>query len=128
MTKWLLDWARQYDLSYLNFGICLTGAFAAIWVTQCMMRVPTSPRWAMAAIYMHRFALLVIAVMFVFTGVTPFMAENAYPWTGDVILRAALVLMLLIWPMSSRARRLYGGDVHENDLSVRGKSSMLSNQ
>ena len=108
VIEWMQSWARLYDLSLINFIICMTGAIACIWLTQCMTPISMSvPTWALVTMLAHRLLLLAIAAGFVLSGFTPYLEPGNYPWSGEILERFAVVVMLLIWPISSRARRLY---------------------
>lgn len=108
MILWLQSWAWTYDLSFVNALVCIFAAFASVWVTQCMVRVPRSPWWAFSSIMLHRLMLLLLAAMLMLEGVSPYLDFGDKPTVGDVLMRAAILVMLLIWPASSRARRRFG--------------------
>lgn len=108
MIEWVQSFAYKYDLSMINAAICAAAAMTCIWVTQCMTRVPAAPWWAMVSILAHRALLLMLAASLILCGATPLMEKGAYPWAGDVVSRAVLLVLLLIWPVSSRARKQFG--------------------
>lgn len=108
MITWVQSFAWRYDLAPLNAGICFLAAFACIWVSQCMVRIPRAPLWALWSIVVHRLMLLVIACSLMLAAASPYLSFDTAPGVGDVVQRAAFLVMLLVWPASSRARRRYG--------------------